>query len=72
MNKNLFVLLTTVAVVSVLAAGCVVPTPVAEAPPSEAPAAEAPAAEAPAAEPVTISVLARLYRNGGRDFQPGR
>ncbi len=51
MNKKLFVLLTMVAVVSVLAPGCVVPTPAAE-----APAAEAPAEEAPAAEPVTISI----------------
>jgi arabinogalactan oligomer/maltooligosaccharide transport system substrate-binding protein len=51
MNKKLFVLLTMVAVVSVLAAGCVVPTPAAE-----APAAKAPAEEAPAAEPVTISI----------------
>jgi maltose-binding protein MalE len=46
MNKKLLVLLALVTVISVLAAGCVVPTP----------AAEAPAEEAPAAEPVTISI----------------
>jgi arabinogalactan oligomer/maltooligosaccharide transport system substrate-binding protein len=55
MNKTLFVLIALVAVVSVLAAGCVAPTPAAEAPAEEA-AAEAPAEEAPAAEPVTISI----------------
>ena len=54
MNKKLFVLMALVAVVSVLAAGCVAPTPAAEAPAEEA-AAEAPAEESPVAEPVTIS-----------------
>jgi arabinogalactan oligomer/maltooligosaccharide transport system substrate-binding protein len=51
MNKKLFVILAAMAVISVLAASCVVPTPAAP-----APEAEAPAAEAPEAEPVTISI----------------
>jgi len=55
MNKKIFVLLALVTVVSMLAAGCVVPTPAAEAPAEEA-AAEAEAEKGPAAEPVEISI----------------